>query len=99
MVDPDDEIDWWEKQDQPTTNPKHRGRGYLFGQLAAEEFLRTNNLQMICRAHECISRGYRWYFDKKLLTVFSAPNYCDQNPGAMLKVSKSGEPTGFHLFR
>jgi serine/threonine-protein phosphatase 4 catalytic subunit len=28
-----------------------RGAGYLFGNNVVEEFNRTNNIEMICRAH------------------------------------------------
>ena len=32
--------------------------------------------------------GYEFFADKKLVTIFSAPNYCNEydNDGAMLKI-------------
>lgn len=53
-----------------------RGCGYLFGAAAATEFCEQNNLDFICRAHQMTMQGYTWAHNKKVLTVFSAPNYC-----------------------
>ena len=35
--------------------------------------------------------GYEFFADQKLVTIFSAPNYCDQfdNDGAMLKIAEN----------
>lgn len=44
---------------------------------------------MICRAHQVVEDGYEFQADRKLVTIFSAPNYCGEfdNAGAMLQVS------------
>ena len=31
---------------------------------------------MICRAHQLVSEGYEKTHEDKLVTLFSAPNYC-----------------------
>lgn len=96
--DPDEDIDGWEKQDNPRNNPRHRGIGYLFGQDVLEDFLYANDLEMVCRAHECVAGGYEWMFDRQLVTVFSAPNYSERNAGAIMKVSRNGN-VGFKVFQ
>jgi diadenosine tetraphosphatase ApaH/serine/threonine PP2A family protein phosphatase len=79
-------------------NPKHRGLGYRFGVEALGTFLKDNKLTMMCRAHECVRNGYRWGLEGKLVTVFSAPNYDENNFAAIMKVSPGGK-IGFYLFR
>ncbi|OEH79174.1 protein phosphatase catalytic subunit [Cyclospora cayetanensis] len=41
-----------------------------------DEFCHTNNIEIIARAHQLVMDGYKWWFDKRLVTVWSAPNYC-----------------------
>ncbi len=47
----------------------------LFGEKAFERFMKENKLKYIVRAHECFPEGYRWFFHKKLLSIFSSENY------------------------
>ena len=54
-----------------------RGAGYLFGEKVVDEFNQINNIRLICRAHQLVMEGYKyWFKNKNLLTVWSAPNYC-----------------------
>ncbi|CUE91716.1 phosphoprotein phosphatase, putative [Bodo saltans] len=70
-----------------------RGCGYLFGAAAATEFCEQNNLDFICRAHQMTMQGYTWAHNKKVLTVFSAPNYCgvSNNLASILLVTHEWE--------
>lgn len=43
-----------------------------------ERFLADNKLELVIRSHEVKDKGYLVEHDGKLITVFSAPNYCDQ---------------------
>ena len=52
-----------------------RGGGYLFGGRATRDFLHANGLQRVLRSHQLCMAGWRSYFDDRLLTVWSAPNY------------------------
>lgn len=75
-----------------------RGTGAIFGPDATETFLKNNNLHWICRAHQCVRKGYQWDHNQKVLTVFSAPNYCGLgNQGALITLDKKLVPT-FHVY-
>jgi serine/threonine-protein phosphatase 6 catalytic subunit len=66
--DPDSTLEGWR------ISP--RGAGWLFGAHVVTEFMAKNNLDLLCRAHQLVHDGYEYMFDKKLVTVWSAPNYC-----------------------
>ena len=58
------------------SNNRLRGPGIkFFGQKAFDAFMEKNNLQLLIRAHECFPEGYRWFFNKRLLSIFSSANY------------------------
>ena len=60
-----------------------RGCSYFYSYAACCEFLQTNNLLSVIRAHEAQDTGYRMYKRSaqtafpSLITIFSAPNYLD----------------------
>lgn len=89
--DPCTNLDNWEHS--------YRGAGYLFGKKAVEQFLSMNDLKMIARAHQLATEGYQEYFDKKLVTVWSAPNYSyrTKNKACIMPVS-NGEAKDYLIF-
>ena len=68
-----------------------RGVSCTYNSDAVNTFLRANRFQLMCRAHQLVSDGYKFFGMKNLLTVFSAPNYCGNcgNDGAVLKVAEN----------
>ena len=78
--DPEDDMDGMRQSS--------RGAGYLFGKKPVDEFCELNNLTLIARAHQLVMQGYEYHFDNKLVTVWSAPNYCGRcdNIASIMKV-------------
>ena len=70
-----------------------RGISCTFNMNSVYSFLKTNKLQLICRAHQLVPNGYKFFADSKLITVFSAPNYCGNcgNDGVVMKISSNLE--------
>jgi diadenosine tetraphosphatase ApaH/serine/threonine PP2A family protein phosphatase len=71
-----------------------RGAGFFFNQSATQSFLDRNSLSMMIRAHQMVMNGYNVLHGGKLMTIFSAPNYCNRcgNLGALLIISKNSPP-------
>eukprot|EP00477_Mikrocytos_mackini_P001654 GAHX01001784.1.p1 GENE.GAHX01001784.1~~GAHX01001784.1.p1 ORF type:complete len:337 (-),score=56.52 GAHX01001784.1:172-1182(-) len=70
--------------------PNSRGTSYVFGKKALNSFLDRYDFDLICRGHQVIQDGYEFFHDKKLVTVFSAPNYCNfGNTAAYMTVDEN----------
>uniref|UniRef100_A0AAQ4NYH4 Serine/threonine-protein phosphatase n=1 Tax=Gasterosteus aculeatus aculeatus TaxID=481459 RepID=A0AAQ4NYH4_GASAC len=71
-----------------------------FGPDVTERFLEQNKLDFIVRSHEVKAEGYEVTHSGKCITVFSAPNYCDQmgNKGAYIHLRGSDLKPEFHQF-
>ncbi|EAA07900.6 serine/threonine-protein phosphatase 6 catalytic subunit-like [Anopheles arabiensis] len=67
---------WSDPDDIDTWAESPRGAGWLFGSAVTRDFMEINMLKMICRAHQLVHEGINYQFDRKLVTVWSAPNYC-----------------------
>jgi len=67
---------WSDPEDMQGWGVSPRGAGYLFGSDVVRAFSHRNKIQVFARAHQLVMDGYRWWFDQKLVTVWSAPNYC-----------------------
>lgn len=81
--DPDGEIKGWGEND--------RGVSFTFGGDIVARFLQRFDLDLVCRAHQVVEDGYSFFCDRRLVTIFSAPNYCGEfdNAGAMMSVDET----------
>ena len=55
-----------------------RGAGYTFGRDVTEQFNHNNALKLIIRAHQLVMEGFGWHHGNAVVTIFSAPNYCNR---------------------
>jgi len=80
--DPDKNVGGWEENE--------RGVSYVFGPEVVTAFLKKNDMDLICRAHQVVEDGYEFFAKRQLVTIFSAPNYCGEfdNSGAMMSVDE-----------
>ncbi len=67
---------WNDPSKRPGLTASTRGSTVKeFGPDIVDGFLHTNNLKRIIRGHTALEDGYRWWFDGKLLSLFSCPDY------------------------
>lgn len=86
---------WSDPSDTPGRHPSKRGISVMFGPDVTQRFIDDNDLKLVVRSHEVKPQGYEYQKGGKCLTVFSAPNYCDQmgNKGAFVRFKgKTMEP-------
>ena len=67
-----------------------RGISICFSKTAVDDFIKNNDLDLICRAHQVVEEGFQFFADMKLITIFTAPNYMGEfdNKGGILKVNE-----------
>ena len=66
-ADPEKELQGWGEND--------RGVSFTFGNDIVQKFLMRHDLDLICRAHQVVEDGYEFFAKRRLVTLFSAPNY------------------------
>ncbi|CBH10659.1 serine/threonine-protein phosphatase PP1,pseudogene, putative [Trypanosoma brucei gambiense DAL972] len=81
-ADPEDEVKGFLESD--------RGVSYLFGEDIVTDFLDMVDMDLVVRAHQVMERGYGFFANRQLVTIFSAPNYCGEfdNDAAVMNVDE-----------
>jgi serine/threonine-protein phosphatase 5 len=94
------ELLWSDPQLFVGRGPSKRGLGMSFGPDVTANFLKMNNLSLVVRSHEVMEEGYQVMHDGKLITVFSAPNYCDEmkNKGGVVRIDATTNNPSFIVF-
>ncbi|KAK9481069.1 Metallo-dependent phosphatase-like protein [Lipomyces japonicus] len=89
------EMLWTDPQPEPGRGPSKRGVGLQFGPDVTARFCEANGLMAVIRSHEVRMGGYEIEHGGRLITVFSAPNYCDSqgNQGAVINIKNDCELT------
>jgi serine/threonine-protein phosphatase PP1 catalytic subunit len=90
--DPDDKVNGW--------GSNERGVSYTFGNDILTKFLKAQELDLICRGHQVVEDGYEFFGNRRLVTVFSAPNYCDEfDNSAGMMIVKEGLVCSFKVLQ
>ena len=79
---------WSDPGPEDGTSDNVRGVSVVWGPDVTQNFLNSNSIELIVRSHECVMEGHTRCHEDKVVTVFSAPNYCDVqgNLGAVVIV-------------
>eukprot|EP00834_Sanchytrium_tribonematis_P001940 NODE_52_length_30984_cov_1.383358.p7 type:complete len:435 gc:universal NODE_52_length_30984_cov_1.383358:20408-21712(+) len=72
------ELLWSDPCDADGVNPSKRGAGISFGSDITKSFCEKNAVELVIRSHEVKEEGFEIAHNGKCITIFSAPNYCDQ---------------------
>jgi diadenosine tetraphosphatase ApaH/serine/threonine PP2A family protein phosphatase len=87
IIEPDDKKDmlllglmWNDPKEGITGFGPNDYRGYMrtFGSDAFNAFLKNTGLERMVRGHQRWKEGFRYFFDEKLLSVFSCASYSPQ---------------------
>jgi Ca2+-binding EF-hand superfamily protein/diadenosine tetraphosphatase ApaH/serine/threonine PP2A family protein phosphatase len=70
---------WSDPREEEGWAASTRGAGILWGPDMTKKFVSKNDLALVIRSHEMVDEGYLYWHDNKVVTLFSASNYCGKN--------------------
>lgn len=87
------ELLWTDPQVPNGRSPSKRGIGMQFGPDITERFCLSNKIRQVLRSHEVRMGGVELEHNGRLITVFSAPNYCDStgNLGGVVNFTENSD--------
>lgn len=63
---------------------------FCFGEDAFNQFAEKNELDLLIRAHQALSDGYRFFFGNRILSIFSAKNYAKPIDAKIAELDEDG---------
>ncbi|KAF8276621.1 serine/threonine-protein phosphatase PP1 beta [Trypanosoma cruzi] len=77
-----------------------RGVSYTFGEDVVRRACENLKIDVVLRAHQVVDNGYAFFAERRLVTIFSASNYCGEftNSGAMLMMDENCK-CSFQVFK
>lgn len=85
------ELLWTDPQPENGRSMSKRGLGIQFGPDVTEKFCVKNKIRKVLRSHEVRMGGVEVEHNGRLITVFSAPDYCDAtgNLGGVVHITEN----------
>ncbi|CCD66627.1 Serine/threonine specific protein phosphatases domain-containing protein [Caenorhabditis elegans] len=83
----------------PTRKPKYefnviRNMSVMYNEAAVTQFCEKFNLKLIIRSHMKVPFGYRFFSEKRLITIFNSTGFQNEsNYGAVLKIDGNAKIT------
>ncbi|KAG5491529.1 hypothetical protein JIQ42_01432 [Leishmania sp. Namibia] len=71
--------------------PSERGVSFTFGEDVVRRMCDSLGIDIVLRAHQVVDEGYSFFAGRRLVTIFSASNYCGEftNSGAMMLMDEN----------
>jgi len=65
-----------------------KNKSYYFSSQVVRDFLKKHDFDVVVRAFTLVEHGFELFADRRLVTLFSVPNYCGEfdNAGAMMRI-------------
>ena len=84
---------WADPEENQNTEwaESERGVSYVFNDNVVTNFSKKFDIDLIARGHQVQEDGYQFFAGRKLVTIFSAANYCGEfdNDGAVMSVDET----------